>query len=106
MSEYCDGAKACREALRALTTTYWGDSNQTDAEYFDRQAAAISAILATAGPLSPRAAGAMAVLAEFVVVSEQDGSYLCLESQWKPWAAMTSEEQQERRNELAADQLL
>ena len=105
MAEYRDGAIACRSVLQMMPTVDWG-REQTDDEYFAKQHAAIAAILSSAGPLSERAAGAMSVLADFIVCSEQDGSYIDLESKWKPWAAMTTDEQQDRRNELAADQLL
>lgn len=101
MNDCIEGAKACREALRAITATNWGDGSQTDNEYFARRDAAISTILATAGPLSPRAAGAMAVLAEFIVCIEQEQTTICLGSKWKPWAAMTAAEQRESRDEFA-----
>lgn len=104
MSEYRDGALACRAVLRMMPSIDWG-VEQTDDEYFAKQQAAVSAILSSAGPLSDRAAGAMAVLAEIIVCSEQDKSYIDLASKWKPWAAMTPEEQQALRNELAEDQL-
>ncbi len=105
MSKYRDGALACRAVLQMIPSISWG-GEQTDDEYFAKQHAAMAAILSSAGPLSERAAGAMAVLAEFIVCGEQDGSYIDLESKWKPWAAMTADEQQARRNELAEDQLL
>lgn len=100
-SEYRDGAIRCRAVLKMLAGIDWGDGEQTDDEYFAKQHAAIAAILSSAGNLSEQAAGAMAALAEFIVCSEQDKSYIDLESNWKPWAAMTSEEQSSRRAELA-----
>lgn len=103
MSEYRNGAKACRAVLRMLPSIDWcasdGESQTTD-EYFAKQQAAIAAILSSAGPLSEQAAGAMAVLAEFVVCGDQDAAYISLDSGWKPWAAMTSSEQDARIKEL------
>ncbi|UCV29385.1 hypothetical protein [Ferribacterium limneticum] len=104
MSEYRDGALACRAVLSMLPSIDWTIGKQTDDEYFAKQHATMAAILSSAGPLSEQAAGAMAVLAEFIVCSEQDGSYINLESNWKPWAAMTADEQQARRIELAEEQ--
>lgn len=94
MSEYRDGALACRAVLQMMPSIAWGEE-QSDDVYFAKQHAAI---LSSAGPLSERAAGAMAALAEIIVCSEQDKSYIDLASKWKPWAAMTPEEQQARRN--------
>ncbi len=75
MSDYQNGAQACRLILRTLPSIDWCASeseSQSIEEYFVIQQAAIRAILSSAGPLSEQAAGAMAVLAEFVVCSEQD----------------------------------
>lgn len=102
MSEYRDGATSCRAVLHMLPTIDWGEE-QTDSEYFAKQHAAVAAILSSAGPLSERAAGAMAVLAEIIVCSEQDKSYVDLASKWKPWAAMSPDEQRVRLDELAED---
>ena len=106
MSDYQDGAKACRSVLRLLPSIDWnaseGESQTTD-EYFAKQHAAIAAILSSAGPLSEQAAGAMAVLAEIIVCSEQDKSYVNFAGPWKPWAAMTTDEQRARLEELAED---
>lgn len=104
MSEYRDGALACRAVLSMLPSIDWTLGKQTDDEYFAKQHATMAAILSSAGPLSERAAGAMAVLAEFVICGEQDGGYVDLASKWNPWAAMTADEQQARRIELAEDQ--
>ena len=103
MSEYRDGALACRAVLSMLPSIDWGCGEQTDEEYFAKQHASMAAILSSAGTLSERAAGAMAVLAEFIVCSEQDASYINLESKWKPWAAMTIKEQRARLAELAEE---
>lgn len=102
MSEYRDGAMACSAALKSLAETHWGPCDQSLDEYFKKQFAAMAAILSSAGPLSERASGAMAVLAEYMISSEQDGMYLDLGGSWKPWAAMTADEQHERRDELMA----
>lgn len=104
MGEYRDGALACRAALSMLPSIDWNWGEQTDDEYFAKRHAAIAAILSSAGPLSERAAGAMAALAEVTVCSEQDKTHIDLGSKWKPWAAMTPDEQQARRNELAEEQ--
>ncbi len=107
MSDYQNGAQACRLILRTLPSIDWCASDsesQSVEEYFVIQQAAIRAILSSAGPMSEQAAGAMAVLAEFVVCSEQDASYYTLDGPWKPWAAMSSSEQQahiQKMNELA-----
>lgn len=101
---YRDGAHACRAVLRMLPSIDWLASSSEDespGEYFVKQQAAIAAILSSAGPLSEQAAGAMAVLAEFIVCSEQDGAYISLSSGWKPWAAMTKAEQTARMTELS-----
>ena len=103
MSDYQNGAQACRLILRTLPSIDWCASeseSQSIEEYFVIQQAAIRAILSSAGPLSEQAAGAMAVLAEFVVCGEQDAAYISLDSGWKPWAAMTSSEQDARIKEL------
>lgn len=104
MSEYREGASACRAVLRMLPSIDWlvsSNESETPEEYFVKQQAAIAAILSSAGPLSEQAAGAMAVLAEFIVCSEQDGAYISLGSGWKPWAAMTKAEQTARIEELS-----
>lgn len=107
MSDFRNGAQACRLILRTLPSIDWCASegeSQTADEYFVIQQAAIRGILSSAGPMSEQAAGAMAVLAEFVVCSEQDASYCTLDGPWKPWATMTSAEQQahiKKLNKLA-----
>lgn len=100
MNKYRDGALACRSVLEMLPSIDWGSSEQTGNEYFAKQHAAIAAILSSAGPLSEYAAGAMASLAEVVVVRQQDKSDVILNGNWKPWAAMTDEEREARLQEL------
>lgn len=51
MSEYRDGALACRAVLQMMPSINWG-GKQSDDEYFAKQHAAMAAILSSAGPLS------------------------------------------------------
>lgn len=100
-NQYRAGALACQKAMQALSLKQWGDSSTSDDEYLAKRDAAIAELLATAGDLSPRAAGAMAALAEFVVGSEQDRSTYDL-AVWAPFAAMTKEQQADMKKRLFA----
>lgn len=85
------GALAITEVMRRLPQALAGDHTESAADYFAKRESAIFAILAAAGPMSPRATGALQALAEFVVGGEQDGCTYDLE-QWTPEAAMSEAE--------------
>ena len=78
------GAQACFAIIQKLEQMVVPDSSDRSMPAWTaKRQAAIAALLETAGELSPRAAGAMAVLAELVVSEIQDGSTYDLD-QWKP----------------------
>jgi hypothetical protein len=104
MTNYRSGAQDCRAVLKSLPDANW-HGDQTDDEYFAMRDAAIARILETAGPMSEQAAGAMAVLAEFIVSSEQDACYMELGGDWVPRAAMTNDAWLAYRAGFAAEQL-
>ena len=91
------GAKACLEVLRRLEE----DCPDSFEGHIATRGAAIAAILATAGDISPRAAGAMSVLAELVASERQDGSIYFIE-RWEPEATMTASEVAKYRAEWKA----
>lgn len=78
--EFIEGAKACVAAIAGIPSLVAADNTQPVSEYFSTRDAAIAFLLRCAGPLSPRAAGAMAVLAEFVAGQEQDAGYYSLDN--------------------------
>jgi hypothetical protein len=95
------GATTITEALRKIPQAVASDSAQAGEEYFARREAAITALLAAAGPMPPKAIGAFRALAEFIVGGEQDGGSYNLES-WVPEAAMSQAERAEYRDRIFA----
>lgn len=95
------GATAITDALRKIPQAVASDSAQAGEEYFARREAAIASLLAAAGPMPTKAAGAFRVLAEFIVGGEQDGCTYDLE-RWVPEAAMSQVERAEYRDRIFA----
>lgn len=95
------GAIAMRDAMRKLPAIVSGNPEQLGAEYFVRRETGLAALTEVIGPLSPRAAGAFAALAEFVVSGEQDACTYDLET-WRPEAAMSAEERAKAREAVFA----
>lgn len=84
------GAKACLAILQNLEETVKPEPWSAEQEPWNAKCvAAIAAFLEAAGPLSPRAVGAMSLLAEFVVGETQDGSTY-FKDRWKPRVTMTT----------------
>lgn len=98
--EFIDGAKACVSAIAGIPSLVAADGNQETWDYFSTRDEAIAFLLRCAGPLSPRAAGAMAVLAEFVAGQEQDAGYYSLNN-LNSEMAMTADELGQSRQEFA-----
>lgn len=98
--EFIEGAEACLAAIAGVPAQVAANSSQSTWDYFSTRDAAIACLLRCAGPLSPRAAGAMAVLAEFVAGQEQDAGYYSL-NDWGSEMAMTDEELSQSRQEFA-----
>ncbi len=95
------GAIAMRDAMRKLPAIVSGNPEQLGAEYFVRRKTGLAALTEVIGPLSPRAAGAFAALAEFVVGGEQDECTYDIET-WRPEAAMSAEERAKAREAVFA----
>lgn len=102
--EFMEGARACLEALRHASqiVAAGNGSGQTTEEYYRKRDAAVASILQAAGPLPPRAAGALATLAEFMVALDQDGSWDDLD-EWVPESTMLPDERASRRTAFAAE---
>lgn len=98
--EFIEGAKACVAAIAGIPTLVAADDTQSVSDYFSTRDAAIAFLLRCAGPLSPRAAGAMAVLAEFVAGQEQDAGYYSLDD-LNSEMVMTNGELRQSRLEFA-----
>ncbi|MBI4995572.1 MAG: hypothetical protein HZC22_01455 [Rhodocyclales bacterium] len=96
------GATACMAVAAKLEAMLQpNDTKQTTQEYFDRKDSAIAMLVAAAGPLPPRAAGALMALAEIIVGEIQDcGSYDF--TVWRPEAMMSADERRSGRTEFAA----
>ena len=100
-NEYKAGAMACQEVLLSLRPLLVGDSLQTTAQYFEKRDTALAAILAAAGPMPARAAGAMACFAEMIVSGEQDGGWYGIGDIKICEAAMTETEKAQAREALS-----
>ena len=84
------GAKSCLAILRELEKTVCPEPWSPEQDVWDaKRVEAITAFLEAAGPLTPRAAGAMSLLAEFVVGETQDGSTY-FKDRWKPKLTTTT----------------
>lgn len=98
MSAFQLGARACADLLKSLPDTLTQSGDLTTEQYYQERDRAIRAFLEAAGPVSARAAGVIAALAEVLVVGEQDGAYadpnIPLE------AAMTEDEKRASRQEF------
>lgn len=98
MSAFQLGARACADLLKSLPDTLTQSGDLTTEQYYQERDRAIRAFVEAAGPVSERAAGVIAALAEVLVVGEQDGAYadpgIPLE------AAMTQEEKRAGRQEF------
>jgi hypothetical protein len=98
-SQSIAGARACFEIVQRLEEMLAGDGTQTTDEYFAKHDAAMAAILAAAGPMSPKAEGALRVLAEIIVGETETASTFCLDK-WRPEAVMVPEERDAERSGL------
>lgn len=101
-TEFRAGASACLAIVSSLEGLFQGgpDNDPID-RYYALQDTARAAILATAGDLPPRAAGALSLLAELLVFREQNGGSPDLD-RWIPEATMTDEARQASRQAFAA----
>jgi len=96
------GAASCLAVLLRLKQIVALDASDiTEGRQYTKRDAAIAALLETAGELSPRAAGAMSLLAELVASETQDGSQYFWE-RWNPEALMTVAERDEARAQALA----
>lgn len=102
-TDFQRGAIALINAAKMVPQIVACDSEQTTPEYFSKQDAAISALVSAAGPMPPKAAGAMAALASLLVYVEQDGGLPYLDKEWRPPAAMSSADLEEYRDRFAAE---
>lgn len=100
-SDYQRGALTMLEVAKLIPQIVVGNSEQTTAEYFAKQDAAIAALISAAGPMPEKAAGAMAALAAYVVFAEQEGGLPSIANGWTPPAAMTNKELEEHRVRFA-----
>ncbi|MBI5922027.1 MAG: hypothetical protein HY847_10340 [Betaproteobacteria bacterium] len=83
------GAKACLAVLRNLEKTVTPVPWSAEQEVWNaKRDDAIAAFLDAAGPLPPRATGAMSLLAEFVIAETQDGMNYFKDT-WKPRVTVT-----------------
>lgn len=98
-----EGAAACLEALRRaekIGAPEFPSTARDDDHYFERRDQATAEIMHAAGTVPPYAAGAIKVLAEYVVGLYQGGQFnLCV---WKPEALMTEEESAAQRQAINA----
>lgn len=104
-----DGAIAVLQALHRASQMASVPDEQTG-DYFHRIDAAIADVLATIGPLSPKAAGAIGVLAELAVESVAGSRYSPAElleqndaGTWMPMATMRTQEIEAARRDFAED---
>lgn len=103
ISDYQRGALTMLEVAKLIPQIVVGNSEQTTPEYFAKQDAAIAALLSAAGPMPEKAAGAMATLAAYLVLCEQDGGLPSVTNGWLSPAAMTSTELDEYRVRFTAE---
>lgn len=95
------GAIAIMDVCRTLEKRLEGDHTQTCAEYFAAYDEAVAAMMAAAGPLPERAAGALQALVEILVGQVQNEGDYDFEV-FKPEAAQTPEQALARRQVLYA----
>lgn len=101
-TDFRDGAFACLNALRCVCAPGADFSQETPSEYFIRRDAALREIIASGGSaLPPAAAGAMAVLAEFLLNHELGGFSYSVAT-WEPEATMTAAAREATRQEHVA----
>lgn len=94
---YRDGAIACQQVMRELKPMLQGNSGQTFSQYFAIQDEALVRILEAAGPIPCRAAGVIALLAEYIIRSEVDGAIYEAGSLENPEATMSADDIQRSR---------
>jgi ABC-type transporter Mla subunit MlaD len=100
------GAKCCTDVLQRankdITSVMKMDESVADA--FRKKDAVLGQILASAGLLSPQAAGVLSALAEFAIDGIQNGYSICeqLDDDWLPEATMTAQEVEAAREDFAA----
>ena len=90
------GACAIMDVATTLELRLAGDHTQSCTEYFAAYDAAVAAMMAAAGPLPERAAGALQAAIEIIVGGIQNCGDLDLEV-FRPEATMTAEEAGARR---------
>lgn len=94
--ESLEGAAAIMVVAGQLREMLDGDSEQRCDEYFARKDAAIAAMLAAAGPLPDRAAGALQAVIEILVGQIQNDCEYDLK-EFEPEAGMTEDRRREFR---------
>lgn len=104
-----DGAMAVLQALHRASQMASLPDEQTG-DYFHRIDAAIADVLGTIGPLSPKAAGAVSLLAELAVESLAGSGYSPSElleqhraGTWMPMSTMSAPKIEAARREFAED---
>lgn len=96
VQERIAGAKACLAILRNLEKTLCPEPWTAEQDAWDAlRNEAIAAFIEAAGPLSPRAAGVLSLLAEFVVSEEQDGTTYFKE-EWRPNVTLANTRRDDR----------
>lgn len=94
--EFQDGALDCLDAIKQLQRTQFGRGGFK--QYFANRESAAAAIIEAAGPVTDRAAGVLALLAEFMVDLEDAGENNA--DTWQPKILMTPDQREAARQEF------
>lgn len=97
--QFQEGARACLAALRQCEAIGGADGPFGDEDHFEMHDRAVAAIVQAAGPLAPKAAGALQLLAELFVNERLGGGELDLD-RWQPEACMSAEATAAARREI------
>lgn len=95
--EFRDGALDCLDAIKQLQRTQFGGVDFEE-QYFVNRESAAAAIIEAAGPVTDRAAGVLALLAEFMVDLEDAGENNA--DTWQPKILMTPDQRDAARQEF------
>lgn len=95
--EFRAGALAGLEAVKRLQRARFGGDISIEQYYANRDSAA-AAIIEAAGPVTDRAAGALALLAEFMVDLQDAGENIA--DTWQPETLMTPDQREAARQEF------
>ncbi|MCM2309223.1 MAG: hypothetical protein NDI91_17345 [Sulfuritalea sp.] len=95
--EFLAGALDCLDAIKQLQRTQFGHVDFEE-QYFANRESAAAAIIEAAGPVTDRAAGVLALLAEFMVDLEDAGENNA--DTWQPKILMTPDQRETARQEF------